>query len=541
MCDMMVRFLNYTRSMINKYREVLVATIAFGILAHGDIMFNRYFFHDEPFACFATGITYEGGRWAYSLLARAFREIFGILISIPIVHMAISMICVAFCAILIIDLLGINGRFARICVAGIMITNVMITCLFFYMLCSIYYMFGYALATLAVYIYIKNTKVSTFLIASICAAFAVGIYQAVIPYILSILVTIFILHVYERKNIEWKDYIKYMLLIIAFVTAFTFIYLVVMKMSLIVLHLDLTSYKGINNVFGVAAKEYLNRLVYAYKEFFVCSDKIGNNSFVEAKTIEFDSMFPKRIRWMAILSVVFLCSSFLSMLLCFIKKKEYKQLIQFIIPALVFPVSVNLMYVMAESETIYSLMQYSQVFVWIMVVKIVDVIMENSNGKGVGLERNYSIRRYAAMFIFAVVWAVNVAYIVYDNVYYYKANLIQERTVSYYNTLITKIKSIDGYKDEYPVVVINEKQIVDKSVSEISELETFNVAPISTTMNNLNCYSWRSFIDRYCGYRPVYLDEKNYKGNREIEAMPSYPDDGSIQVMNDIVVIKFGE
>lgn len=47
---------------------------------------------------------------------------------------------------------------------------------------------------------------------------------------------------------------------------------------------------------------------------------------------------------------------------------------------------------------------------------------------------------------------------------YLKAGLQQKRAISYFNTLVTRIKSVESYKDELPVTVINGYGINDFTV-----------------------------------------------------------------------------
>lgn len=52
-------------------------------------------------------------------------------------------------------------------------------------------------------------------------------------------------------------------------------------------------------------------------------------------------------------------------------------------------------------------------------------------------------------------------------------------------------------------------------------------------------YSRQRFMSMYCGYAPVWhqnIDEVN--GLPQVQEMPCYPDDGSIRILNDMIVIK---
>ena len=43
----------------------------------------------------------------------------------------------------------------------------------------------------------------------------------------------------------------------------------------------------------------------------------------------------------------------------------------------------------------------------------------------------------------------------------------------------------------------------------------------------------------YNGYNPEIVKEDVYKYDERVINMPSYPDDGSIKIVDDVVVVKF--
>ena len=127
----------------------------------------------------------------------------------------------------------------------------------------------------------------------------------------------------------------------------------------------------------------------------------------------------------------------------------------------------------------------------------------------------------------------------YDNVTYLKAEFTQERLKSYYTTLITRIKSVEGYKDEYPVIYINENNIKDLSATELEEFEPIKLAYLNNYEDGINNYAWRYFLDKWCGYNPVMGNKEEFESLLEVKNMPRYPDSGSIKIINKVVVIKF--
>lgn len=43
------------------------------------------------------------------------------------------------------------------------------------------------------------------------------------------------------------------------------------------------------------------------------------------------------------------------------------------------------------------------------------------------------------------------------------------------------------------------------------------------------------------GFNPVTIDQTEFENSPIVKNMPCYPDDGSIKVINNVVVVKFSD
>ena len=126
----------------------------------------------------------------------------------------------------------------------------------------------------------------------------------------------------------------------------------------------------------------------------------------------------------------------------------------------------------------------------------------------------------------------------YSNVSYLKADLLHQRATSYYTTLITRIQSAEGYNEEFPIAYVNANQNVSlKTVSITSDLYVACIPPNTF----LHDYSWKAFIHEICGFSQEEVDSamlSEVTEWEEVQNMPAYPNDGSVQVINDVIVVK---
>ena len=71
---------------------------------------------------------------------------------------------------------------------------------------------------------------------------------------------------------------------------------------------------------------------------------------------------------------------------------------------------------------------------------------------------------------------------------------------------------------------------------------TFGLGGKSET--NISAYSRNQIITKYLGFAPRFCSYEEIVAlmeNEEVQAMPSYPDDGSIKIVDGVIVVKIME
>ena len=51
--------------------------------------------------------------------------------------------------------------------------------------------------------------------------------------------------------------------------------------------------------------------------------------------------------------------------------------------------------------------------------------------------------------------------------------------------------------------------------------------------------NWRNYMRYWCGYTAHEVDSNLFIDRPEVQTMPSYPAEGSIKVIDDVIVVKF--
>ena len=129
-------------------------------------------------------------------------------------------------------------------------------------------------------------------------------------------------------------------------------------------------------------------------------------------------------------------------------------------------------------------------------------------------------------------------YTYYANRGYLGAEFNRQETISWMTTLITQIKSIDGFDENMRIAYIGaaEDTTFYRSKVALSKEERFYGGDLRKD------YVWKDYMKKWCGFNMTEVDGETYNelNNMEcVKQMPNYPAVGSIEVVGDIVVVKF--
>ena len=500
---------------ISRYKAIWFCACLWGLSAHGMAMFNKYSFHDDA-SLFLVGGTYSSGRWMLGILDEGVRMLTGSAhYSVPLFNGVLVVVFIALSSMLISNLFEIESGLLQAALTGVMITFPVVTGLFGYIFTAPYYFFGTLMGIGGVWLCGRFRKWHAYLAGIILMACSIGIYQANLPVCVSLILIHMIKTVAERQNFNGKNLLMYYFVCATACIGSLVVYLGLNKIFLWIKDIRLTDYQEIGAYGQTSFGGYLARIRFAYKEFFMPQDGIRN-------------MYPFSLGKIhdVIVAVYMLLTSYL------IFKKMKKNLalgIQVFVLAILIPLAVNFIYFMCSVSTIHSLMMYGQVFIYVYIIWILSDMMKEKNIRMCGCIVNATV---------IMLFVLCLGYCRFDNICYLKAEYLQEQTKGYYSTLITQIKGVEGYTDEAKVVFINEFEKEDKTLSDIPQFDEIQILPYDTR-NWINDYAWRTTMKMWCGFDPETVDSSIYGQLPEVVEMPSYPDAGSIKMVDGVVVVKF--
>ena len=504
-----------------------------GLFAHIYALTNHLYNYDELWHTptgFGTGL--EVGRWALSITVWIQKVLFDDCFTIPFINGMLTIILYAVAACFVVSALDIKDEFYAIIVGGLMTTFPAFTCRMFFMFTTHYYAIGIAMVAAGAWIIAKKKlNILKVTVAIALTVYGMAIYQANFTTAVCILVGNLLVWLIT-ENVELKTAIKKCINYVLYLGACMALFLAGSKIALSITGKQMETYENLDKMGRLSMEQLIEGIIRCYKTFF------------KLPIIDVYSMNPNRIVKITFL-ICFLVFLYTFVKVWMMKKEVYLKVLVSLVFA-VLPIAVNLIIIMAiSSGTMYSIMVYEIVFVFIISIACLEAI-RTCNSDITAIPNKMVIDKVETLLnsVTAVMLVITViTYIWFANGNYLAMEYTNQHDNAYYQTLMTQIKSVDGYHADMPITMIG-KPVVDSTYTRQDMIGgTFNISGKSST--NINTYSSWNIMTRVLGYDPVNRnsdeEEEYFRGLDEVNDMPCYPSSGSIKIIDDTIVIKFQE
>lgn len=499
-----------------RYKITAISTFVFGLFAHGYMFLNKFSFLDDVVSLTTVGATYSSGRWFLGILESIVRTFFYGTYSVPWFIGLVSLCIIAGIGILLVDIFDIKNDISCLIIGGLLITFPAMTGLYSFMFTSGYYTVSMLLSVLAVWLVIRTKyRIIGVMFAVLCIACSMGIYQSIVGFAILAFLFLYIVEVFEISGMKFKDYVLKAVLYVGTLVGGLASYLIINKVFLTVMSVELNSYRGISSMYSKEVVSLNFELLFG--TFFNQYDSILYfKVFVEKTGL---------VYWV-VLIISLLLIIYNGMRLA--KEKKFVAILVMTLAALCIPVALN-PFALVNTDMVTSLVQLPKVMILIFPV----ILMEHTEFRKEVIQKAV----WCATSILLIY--VNIYYAYYANRCYLAAEIHQAQTISWMTTLVTQIKNVEGFDENMEIAYIGEVEdktfISDKSYFETLEERFYNV-------DVRKQYVWKSYMQRWCGFHMKEVDQNTYEkleNLSEVQNMKNYPNDGSIQIVDDIVVVKF--
>lgn len=387
-----------------------------------------------------------------------------------------------------------------------------------YMFCAPQYFFSLAFAALGAWL-IRRETLPSMALGSTAIALSMGCYQSYLGYAAALLVLALILDVCrDRWDGDWKKCFLSCLKCAGFLVLGLVLYLIILKLCLKITGTALTDYQGINGMGEMSVAMLLERIGQSYQMFF---EYYCNTFFTDL----FSDSFPYY-------SLACLFSGFIGVLVCVIRRKLYRKVGLMILLALmilVFPMACCLVLLMAGREAVHQVMVYPLVLILVFPAVILDRLT---------LQRDSAAARRLGSLLVAILLVLQLSCSyecaqVTNRAYFYM-DQTYENTYAYFTKLCAKLELTPGFTIQTPVAMIG-------TAHNASIVPDPNMTGVITGGNALNIYTRAQFLLNFLGtYYPNPSDEQieQIKASAAFAEMPTYPEAGSIRMIDGIAVVK---
>lgn len=494
----------------NIYRIPLVSALVFGFLAHTFAFTNKLVNHDEVQCLFSKGATVVSGRWGLGALDSLFPNV-----SMPWIYGVITLVLLAISVCLLISVLSIRSGWMQVLAAGLVLTFPSLTGTFGYLFTASSYGAAFLLAVLSVWLLQRSSR-WYWLWAVVCMVLSLSIYQAYVSLTAALLVLVLIRQLLEEEDptAVFRRGIGYVL----FLALSLGLYFGLTQLILRFKHVQMVSYASDSVTFDL--RSLPGNIVLAYQNFV--------RNFREPALGLIPTVFSRRVHLL-----VLVCTAVLLVLQCARMRKSPLSLLLLVALTAVLPLAVNCMYLFTVPDSIHTLVLYSFVCVYLLVLILADRTLDRSAPQ----KWAEAVRRAAlngTVLLCAVIIAVNV-YVA--NTSYLGLHLRYENAYAFYTALIADIRQCPEFTEGTKLAVIGSWHDPDFYGEHLDVTNYLT----GVTGFKPDSYSAQRFLQYYLGFSIPFVSEEEaaeIAASAEFTEMPCYPYYGSTRIIGDAMVVK---
>lgn len=491
-----------------------VATMLVGFFSHIVVITNFILNHDSLFSL------YRGmanriylGRWC----DRIFSVLTGEILQ-PAICVSFGIIFIAISAAIIVRYLEIQSKFLAIAIGAGMVLFPTVASTNTYYLVSLTYFGSLLLATLGVYCADRGRK-GVFL-SVLLLTLSLGTYQAYISFAAGVFVLRIILDLLNGSPAKacLRKGLKYIGLLLVSILS----YYLILKIILITTNAKMTNYRGLSNMDNISILNIPTLIVNAYTKViaFFLFDQYGENTIGTAALYVLTCV-------LFVVGIIYLM----------IKKRLFRDTLRtvlLVVALLVFPLAIHAIAVLSQNANTHWLMIYAFVLVYVSSIAVIDQVDRTT----VGLKK-FSFARSITLAMVGVSLLQCLSWYITTNTCYTYLRLSNQAAYAKVNQIYYDLLH-NGYTADIPLAIVGEgDSSFFKSTLPITRPPFTGITePAFVIRSSERMYEYlRSILGME--YTRATNDEiERAMQNEEVQFMPSYPEQGSIQMIDGIMVLK---
>ena len=506
------------------FRYTFWCTFFAGMLTHLYILTNKLPTFDDMLCLNSFGGSFELGRWFLGIMGLVKYKVLGNY-SMPMLNGTLAIFLIAVFACLVNVILENDNVLVAVLTGIMLMVFPTVAGNLSFMFTGYYYSFAMILLGMGVLLIKRGKNVWMFIFGSFMLTLSLGIYQAYYPLGIGLFLISLVFDCLREDKDFREIFCKAMKYLAGLLLGLAF-YFPLDRLWLKIMHMERGSHKGMSQMGQLPLKEMPGRIVQTYRAFI---QMFSGNYYGMTGNVW--------IRLVIILLLAALLFLLIRKSMQILKQRRYLVCVLLWVIIALLPIGIHSIYIMVEEQYLYTLMIYADVLLFIFPLVLSDRIV-------LGEKVSEKISKVTGIVNWLVTLAVvfsGIFYVYQDNAAYLEAELSLSATKSYYTTLITQVKSLEGYREDMEVVLIGENQ--DRTIYEIRKefFQDVEVGGIYETDRVVRGIDQGRFMKYYCGFDQSVTEDVSGIEKTVWTDMPDYPNEGAIRIIRDKILIKFSD
>lgn len=505
--------LKWKKAIKPEWKNAFLSAVIIGFLCHMFVFTNMLPNHDSLVNMHSPQLKGNLGRFFLSPFS-GISSYF----DLPWINGSLSILYLALTAVILTELFQLKKTFSIIAISGLIVTFPTIASTFSYMFTADGYMLGSLLTVLA--LLITKTYKYGFIPGSIVFYLGVGVYQANLPF-LSTLIIIFLINEILGRKISFMQLKSYVLRFFGLGVIGMALYAINFKLYTSFFAGNISSYQGLDSV-GDSSGSISDRLKQVNDSFF---DFFFRGFNTESPVNLFD--------WLNVAVFLLIAAGFI---LLMTQNRIFTNIRMAAIALallLLMPLSAYILYFVSSDVVYHMLMVLALVSFYMLPI----LFYENLTVPTIAAK---AFSWLAIVVVFASVF--NFAII--SNISYLNMDLKYEKSTAFVNRLISRIEQTEGVNSESKLALIGRVQLGSSlSTRVIPENIPKMTGPLGDSIIPLP-YHYSAMMKDHFGVNYQFISEperQEIAGSDWFAEMDAWPSPDSVRVIDDVVVVKLQE
>jgi len=455
------------------------------------------------------------GRWFlhYASYINAFTQM-------PAAIGCFSLLLLSLTSACIVDLLEFRNRYLALFVGIIVAGFPALGYTFLYMFTASAYCLAILGAVLAVWFVRKGGKLN-WCIGVILLTLSMGTYQVYVSFAISLSVVTIIRDLFKEKSSLRKTFLQG-LSFISFLAASAALYYIILNIFLGLKNVELLSYREMDKVASDYPLYKLPGLIKAiYSQYFSFFFRVGTDA-------SFSTKLTVVLHFMLLITGSILIIHYITKVL----PKEKWRIIGLIAMAAILPLGMDFGQILSPFSAPTVIMKYAFISTYIFLLVVVDSV-------DIDLKYIQGTTCTTLMILSALV----LSFINTNNLLYLTTTQSHRATESYLTRMMVRIEDCPDYKPGMEIIIIGtipENQL-QSQLENYGRVSHYSVPEDKVVTSNYHIYDYYNDwlnIPMTAPSEEVMISVSN---SPEFQAMPLYPEAGSVQIKEGRVIVKLSE